>query len=181
MAIQKNRNMKDYIVLILVLLFLTSCKNNMLGQKKNDLYQDIVKAFIDHRNSETEISKEENIVIIGANTDDNIENAYWLDMWFVNPKLLKDFKYSKIYQIEGYKLIIDESLNKSNILKNSFKQTKYENLNLAEKLIEYDSKNWHIVFNSKNEVIRISPFQRSGEIKNILEKKKVKFSKDFEE
>lgn len=151
----------------------------MQSQKKDNLYQNIVKAFIDYRNSETEISKKENILIIGANTDENVENAYWFDIWFVNPKLLQNFEYTKVYEIDGYKLIIDESLNKSEILKNSFKEIKFENLNLANKLIEYDSKNWYIVFNSKNEIIRISPQQKSEMIKEILIKKGVKFSKDY--
>ena len=171
--------MKNNFFLVLVLLLTVSCKNNIQGQKKNNLYQNIVKAFIDYRNSETKISKKENILIIGANTSENVENAYWLDIWFVNPKLLQDFEYSKVYEIEGYKLIIDESLNKSDILKNSFKEIRFENLNLATELIEYDSKNWYIVFNSKNEIIRISPQKNSQEIKNLLTKKKIKFSKDF--
>ncbi|AZA48688.1 hypothetical protein EG346_11070 [Chryseobacterium carnipullorum] len=163
------------------MLLISSCKNNIYSQKNNSLYQNIVKAFIKYRNSETEISKKENILIIGASTSQNVENAYWLDVWFVNPKLLQDFKYSKVYEIEGYKLIIDESLNKSDILKHSFKETKYEDFNLATKLIDYDSKNWYIVFNSKNEVIRISPQQKSKEIKEILLKKGVKFSQEFDD
>jgi hypothetical protein len=171
--------MKNSFLLVLVLLLTASCKNSIQGQKENNLYKNIVKAFIDYRNSETEINKKENILIIGANTSENVENAYWVDIWFVNPKLLQDFEYSKVYEIEGYRLIIDESLNKSDILKNSFKETKFEDLNLATKLIDYDSKNWHIVFNSKNEIIRISPQQKSNEIKSILEKKEVKFSNDY--
>ncbi len=173
--------MKNCFLLVFTLLLISSCKNNIHSQKKNNLYQNIVKAFIDYRNSETEISKKENILIIGSNTSQNVENAYWLDVWFVNPKLLQDFKYSKVYEIEGYKLIIDESLNKSDILKHSFKETKYEDFNLATKAIDYDSKNWYIVFNSKNEVIRISPQQKSKEIKEILLKKGVKFSQEFDD
>ncbi|SHN06836.1 hypothetical protein [Chryseobacterium carnipullorum] len=173
--------MKNCFLLVFLLLLISSCKNNIYSQKNNSLYQNIVKAFIKYRNSETEISKKENILIIGASTSQNVENAYWLDVWFVNPKLLQDFKYSKVYEIEGYKLIIDESLNKSDILKHSFKETKYEDFNLATKLIDYDSKNWYIVFNSKNEVIRISPQQKSKEIKEILLKKGVKFSQEFDD
>lgn len=173
--------MKNCFLLVFLLLLISSCKNNIYSQKNNSLYQNIVKAFIKYRNSETEISKKENILIIGASTSQNVENAYWLDVWFVNPKLLQDFKYSKVYEIEGYKLIIDESLNKSDILKHSFKETKYEDFNLATKLIDYDSKNWYIVFNSKNEVIRISPQQKSKEIKEILLKRGVKFSQEFDD
>ncbi|MDV7698618.1 hypothetical protein N6B72_16955 [Chryseobacterium soli] len=173
--------MKNCFLLVFLLLLISSCKNNIYSQKKNSLYQNIVKAFINYRNSEAEISKKDNILIIGASTSQNVENAYWLDVWFVNPKLLQNFKYSKVYEIEGYKLIIDESLDKSDILKHSFQETKYEDFNLATKLIDYDSKNWYIVFNSKNEVIRISPQQKSKEIKEILLKKGVKFSQEFDD
>lgn len=164
-----------------MLIFLSSCKNHIQSQKKSNLYQTIVKAFIEDRNSDTKIDPQENILIIGANTSENIDNAYWVDMAFVNPKLLQNFEYKKVYMIDGYKLIIDESLNKSNKLNNSFIETKYENFNLAIVLIEYSLKNWHITFNSNNEIIRISPKNKSKEIKDLLIKKGVKFSKDFDD
>jgi len=126
--------MKNCFLLVVALLLISSCKNNIHSQKKNNLYQNIVKAFIDYRNSETKISKKENILIIGASTNQNDENTYWIDMWFVNPKLLKDFQYSKVYEIEGYKLIIDESLDRFADLKKSFKETKYENFNSTNRL-----------------------------------------------
>lgn len=174
--------MKNYILLVYMLLMVSSCKNTIQGQRRNNLYQSIVKAYIEYRNSKKELNNAENILTIGANTSDNIKNAYGLDISFVNPKLLHDVKYSKVYEIEGYKLIIDESLNKSDILNKSFKETRYENFNLAKDLIDYNTKNWHIIFNSKNEIIRItSPYQKSKEIKELLMRKGVKFSKNYEE
>ncbi|WP_250253471.1 hypothetical protein [Chryseobacterium sp. Marseille-Q3244] len=174
--------MKNYILLAYILLIASGCKNNIQGQKKNNLYQTIVKAYIEYRNSNKELDKNKNILLIGANTSEYYENSYWIDVSFENPKLLHDVKYSKVYEIEDYKLIIDESFEKSEILKNSFKETKYENFNLATQQIDYSVKNWHIIFNSKNEVIRItSPYQKSKEIKSLLLKKGVKFSKDYEE
>jgi len=178
MEVKKSKN---YILLVCVLIILNGCQSNISGQRKNNLYQNIVKAFIENRNSKIKIDPQTNILLIGANTNENIKDAYWLDMSFVNPKLLHNFKYTKVYEIEGYRLIVDELLNKSSELKSSFKETKYENLNLATEIIDYDSKHWLITFNSKNEIIRISPQQKSKEIKEILLKKGVKFSKDFEE
>ncbi|PQA89872.1 hypothetical protein B0A69_21870 [Chryseobacterium shigense] len=164
------------------LIILCSCKNYFYSQKKSNLYQDIVKTYIEYRNSGKILNKEENILLIGANTSKYYENSYWVDVTFVSPMLLQDVKYTKVYQIGGYKLIIDESLNKSDILNKSFKETKYENFNLAKDLIDYNTKNWHIIFNSKNEIIRItSPYQKSKEIKELLMRKGVKFSKDYEE
>ena len=135
--------------------------------------------FIENRNSEKEINKEENILVIGANKSSDMVNAYWLDISFVNPKLLYDFKYTNVYEIDGYKLIIDESLDKANDLKESFTKTKYENFNLAKDIIDYDSKYWLITFNFKDEIIRISPQQKSKNIKDLLIKKGVKFSTEF--
>lgn len=178
MEVKKSKN---YILLICVLIIVTGCRSNISGQRKNNLYQNIIRAFIENRNSKIKIDPQTNILLIGANTNENFKDAYWLDMSFVNPKLLHDFKYTKVYEIEGYRLIIDELLNKSSELKSSFKETKYENLNLATEIIDYDSKHWLITFNSKNEIIRISPQQKSKEIKELLLKKGVKFSKDFEE
>ncbi len=174
--------MRKYILLICILILANSCKSHLYSQQKKDVYQATVKAFIQDRNSQIKINPKENILIVGANNADNKENLYNVVMSFVNPKLLSGFEYSKVYIIDGYRLIIDESNepeNKSQILKNSFKETKYEDLNLAIKPIEYNSTYWLITFDSKNEITHISPFQKSKEIKNILEKKGVKFSKDY--
>ena len=173
--------MKKYLLLICIIFFSNSCSSFLHSQQKKDVYQVIVKAFIEDRNSEVKIDSGKNILIIGANDSERFENSYWLDISFVNPKLLSGFEYSKVYLIDGYRLIIDESLDKSNVLKNSFKETKFENLNQAATLIDYDSQHWLITFNSKNEVIHISPFQKSEEIKDLLLKEGIKFSKDFEE
>lgn len=174
--------MRKYILLIYILIFANSCKNHFYAQQKEDIYQVIVKEFIEERNSQIKIDPKENILMVGANITEDKENSYNIVISFVNPKLLSGFKYSKVYIIDGYRLIIDESdsqENKWQILKNSFKETKYENFNLAIQPIEYDSKYWLITFNSKNEIIRISPQKNSQEIKNLLTKKKIKFSKDF--
>lgn len=175
MEIRKNRIMKNYFLLVCILML--SCKTNIQGQRKNNLYKNIVEAYIEYRN----LDKKENILILGANKSENVENAYWVDIAFVNPKLLSGFKYSKVYKINGYKLILDESLDKSNELKNLFDEIKYENFNLAKQSIDYNLKNWHITFNSKNEIIRIAPQQKSKEIKDLLMKKGVKFCKNFDE
>ena len=71
--------------------------------------------------------------------------------------------YTKVYLIDGYRLIIDESLNNSEILKRSFKETKFENLNLAVKHIDYSVKNWYLIFNDDYEIMQ---FQRP--IKNRM-------------
>lgn len=162
------------------MIFLANnCNSYLYSQQKQNIYQIIVRAFIQDRNSQVKIDPQKNILIIGADNSERFENGYWLDISFVNPKLLFDFKYTKVYNIDGYKLIIDESLSKSSILESSFMETKYENFNLATQQIDYDSKNWLITFNWKNEIIHISPQRRSKEIKDLLLKKGIKFSKDY--
>jgi hypothetical protein len=176
--------MRKHLLLVCVFVLTNSCNSHLYSQQKKNVYEIIVKAFIEDINLKIKINPKENILIVGAAQSERFENSYWLEMSFVNPKLLSGFEYSKVYVIDGYRLIIDESKdskNKSHLLKNSFKETKYENLNLATELIDYDSKYWLITFNSKNEVISISPFQKSKDIKEILLKKGVKFSQEFDD
>lgn len=176
--------MRKYFLLICIIVLANSCKNYLHSQQNKNIYQTIVRAFIEDRNSEIKIDPKKNILIVGANTSENYKDSYNFIVSFVNPKLLTGFEYNKVYMIDGYRLIIDESnelINKSEILKKSFEETKYEDLNLAIKPIEYDSKYWFITFNSKNEIIHISPFQESKEIKEILLKKGIKFSTDYED
>lgn len=176
--------MSKYFSLVFIIILGVSCKNHLYSQQSKDVYQQVVSAFIKDRNSQVKIDPKQNILILAANTNENDMNSYNIIISFVNPKLLTGFRYSKVYKIDGYRLIIDESKdlrNKSELLKKSFKETKYEDLNLAIKPIEYDSKYWLITFNSKNEITHISPFQKSKEIKELLLKKEVKFSADFED
>lgn len=119
-----------------------------------------------------------NIIIVGAQVDEFNKDNYWIDLHFINPELLLDFKYSKVYEVEGYKLIISESLNKSYILKKSFKEIPFENFNKAKLPFTYSTNNLHITLNSKNEITEISHQQNVEIIKRILEKKGVKLSLD---
>ncbi|MBV8328518.1 hypothetical protein [Chryseobacterium sp.] len=173
--------MRKYFLLVCILILTNSCGSYLHSQQKKDIYQVIVSTFIENRNSQANINPKENVLIVGANDSDSEKDSYKIVMSFVNPKLLSGFEYSKVYMIDGYRLIIDESAAKSNILKSSFKEAKYEDLNLASQPIEYDSIYWLITFNSKNEITSISPQRKSKEIKDLLLNKGVKFSKDYED
>ncbi|MDR4954050.1 hypothetical protein REB14_17875 [Chryseobacterium sp. ES2] len=173
--------MRKYFLLVCMLILTNSCGNYLHSQQKKDIYHVIISTFIENRNSQVNISPKENVLIVGANDSDSEKGSYKIVMSFVNPKLLSGFEYSKVYMIDGYRLIIDESSNKSQILKKSFKETKFEDLNQATEMIDYDSKYWLITFNSKNEIVRIYPQQKSKEIKELLVRKGVKFSKYYEE
>lgn len=164
------------LFMLIVINIIVSCHSNVQRHKRSELFHTIVQAYIEYRNSEREFNREENILTISANTSENTEDAFGLDIGFVNPKLLYGVNYTKVYLIDGYRLIIDESLNKSEILKKSFKETKFENLNLAVKHIDYSVKNWYLIFNDDYEIIGIpAPYQKSEEIKKLLMKRNVKF------
>ncbi|MGE8534659.1 MAG: hypothetical protein ACN6OJ_08745 [Chryseobacterium sp.] len=169
---------KNIYCLLISFVLILSCSTTAFN-KENNAARNIVAGYIEFRNQQKVVSPKTNIIIIGAQSDDAKNGNYWIDLCFVNPALLMDFKYSKVYEINGYKLIISEDLDKSYLLENTFKEVPYENLNLAKMAITYNTTNWHITLNSKNEVIEILPQEKSGEIKSLLEKKGVKFSKDY--
>lgn len=171
--------MKKNIYFLLILVFLIISCSTTIFNKKNNTARNIVTSYIEFRNQQKVINPKKNIIIIGAQSDDAKNGNYWIDLCFVNPALLMDFKYSKVYEVNGYKLIVSEDLDKSYLLEKAFKEVPYENLNLAKMAITYNTTNWHITLNNKNEVVEILPQEKSEEIKNILEKKRVKFSKDY--
>ncbi|HCA05691.1 MAG TPA: hypothetical protein DEO71_00690 [Chryseobacterium sp.] len=97
---------------------------------------------------------------------------------------MSGFNYTKVYKLYNYKIIIDEALDETVMLKNAFKniqEVPYENFNLAAYPFSYNTSMWLLTFNYKNEVIQISPQEKAETIKNILEKKGIKFSKDYKE
>lgn len=169
---------KYYLLVFFVLII--SC-NATFFSKENNVAKEIVISYIEFRNQKKIVNPKSNIIIIiiGAQSDDAKNGNYWIDLCFVNPALLMDFKYSKVYEINGYKLIVSEDLDKSYILGKTFKEIPYENLNLAKIAITYNTTNWHITLNSKNEVVEILPQEKSKEIKSILEKKGIRFSKNY--
>src|SRR5690606_9437485 len=178
----ENQKNNICIILLSLIMILNSCSSFLNGQtKKNDIYKTIVQEYITYRNSERKIENEKNIILMGANSNDSIEGSYWIELFFVNPELLQDIQYSKVYTIDGYNLIIDESLDKSYLLKNSFKETTYQNFNLAKIPIDYSVTNWNITFNSENEIIKILPLKKTKIIKEILLKKGINFSKEYED
>lgn len=169
---------KQKYLLFILLILIISC-NVAPSNKENNTIKNIVISFIEFKNRQTRIDAQKNIIIASAQIDEFNKDNYWIDLHFINPELLLNFKYSKVYEIEGYKLIIGEELNKSYLLKNSFKEVPYKNLNKAKFPFTYSTDNLHITLNSKDEIIEISPQEKFGAIKSILEKKGQKFTKNY--
>ncbi|MGE8553341.1 MAG: hypothetical protein ACN6OB_05300 [Chryseobacterium jejuense] len=164
------------------ILVLFSCKAQ---DKKIDpkIVIPFIESYIDFKNKEHYVNVSDNILIVGANKIQN-ENKYWLNVYFMNPELMSGFKYTKVYKLYNYRIIIDEALDETIMLKNAFKniqEVPYENFNLASYPFSYNTSMWLLTFNYKNEVIQVSPQEKAETIKNILEKKGIKFSKDYEE
>lgn len=170
--------MKNKIKLIFTCIFmmiLFSCKS-----QNNMSVMPFIKTYIDNIQRNPSINGKDNILVVGSKKE---ENDYWVYTYLINPKYMSGFKYTNVYLLEGYKTIIDESLDKA-FLESIFKKLKklpFQNFNLAQYPYTYNPNMWRIVFNNKNEVILISPQDKAETIKSILEKKGVKFSKDYEE
>lgn len=170
--------MENKIKLIFTSIFmmiLFSCKS-----QNNTSVMSFIKTYIDESKNNPAIGSKENILIVGSKKE---EKDYWVYVYLINPNYMLDFKYTNVYLLEGYKTIIDEFLDKA-FLESIFKKLKklpFQNFNLAQYPYSYNPNMWRIVFNNKNEVILISPQDKAENIRNILEKKGVKFSKDYEE
>lgn len=157
------------------MMILFSCKS-----QNNTSVMPFIKTYIDDSKNNPAINDRENILIVGSKKE---EKDYWVYVYLINPKYMSGFKYTNVYLLDGYKMIVDESLDKS-FLESMFKKLKklpFQDFNLAKYPYNYNPNMWRIVFNNENEVILISPQEKAQTIKNILEKKGVKFSKDYEE
>lgn len=171
---------KLILVYFSLLIFIsTSCNSQDYSKKENRVIPSIIEEYIDFRNKKSTIDNNKNILVIGSSSSD--DKNLNLSVYFINPQLLSDFKYSKVYKIKEYKMIIDESLDKSNLLQDIFKKAEieYENFNLAKFPFTYNLNYWHIILNSKNEIVEILPQEKSEEIKLFLENKGLKFSKNY--
>jgi hypothetical protein len=170
------------ISFLLFFLLTISCKSQSYKKTKTVIIP-LIESYIKYKNEKTIIDNKKNIIVIGANIrdNDNQNKDLSISFYFINPQLLRNFNYSSVYSIHGYKMIVDKSLNKSDVLEYAFKDMKvpYENFNLAKVPFSYNTDYWNIILNSKNEVIEILPEEKSKKIKNMLDEKGVKFSKDY--
>ncbi|MCX8532072.1 hypothetical protein [Chryseobacterium luquanense] len=165
----------------LLLFFLTiSCKSQNYKETKNIIINS-VESYIKYKNENATIDNKKNIIIIGANSANDKDKNISVSFYFINPNLLVNFNYSKVYSMNKYKIAIDKSLNKSDILEYAFKdfEIPYENFNLAKLPYSYNHDYWNLIIDSNSEIIEILPEEKSKEIKNILEKKGVKISKNY--
>ncbi|MEJ5051780.1 hypothetical protein WH221_18260 [Chryseobacterium culicis] len=162
----------------LFLLFAISCKSQDC-KNNNAAIIPLIESYIKYKNEKTIIDSKKNILLIGANTINNKDLS--VSFYFINPQLLLNFNYSKVYSIKGYKMIFDESLNRTDILQLTFKnmEVQYENFNLGKIPFSYNTDYWNIIFNCQNEIIEILPQEKAYIIKKLLEKQKIKFSKDY--
>lgn len=171
----EGKNKLKLVLTCICLIVLFSCKS-----QKNKAIIPFIATYIDYSKNNPAINSKENILVVGSNKNTN-EKDYWVYTYLVNPKFLSGFKYSNVYLLGGYKTIIDESLNTS-FLESTFinlEKLPMEDLNLAKYPYNYNTNMWRIVFNNKDEVVLISPQEKSEEIKSLLEKKGVKFSEDY--
>ncbi|WP_131667075.1 hypothetical protein [Chryseobacterium taiwanense] len=165
---------------LLLFLLAISCKSQSYKETKTVIIP-MIECYIKYKNEKNTIDSKKNIIVIGAKIRDNDNKDLSISFYFINPQLLQSFNYSNVYSIHGYKMIVDKSLNKYDVLDYAFKgmEVPYENFNVAKAPFSYSTDYWNIILNSKNEVIEILPEEKSKKIKSTLEERRVKFSKDY--
>ena len=88
-------------------------------------------------------------------------------------------KYDKVYEFEGFKLVIMDNMNKSNILKDLFKEVAYIKFEKVGVRYLYHPKDWFLTLNNKSEVVYVESQFRFKDVVRKLKNNKVRFAKNF--
>ena len=166
-----------YFLFVFILFLFNVCVGQSLPNKKN--FTKIAKSYVDFQcDTLKSINKDSVVLIIGANSID--KDSIYFGIYFMPSGLLSDMKYDKVYEFEGFKLlIIDDKMDKSYILKGLFKETAYIKFEKVGVRYLYHPKAWYVTLNKKNEVVSVESDYRFKDVVRKLKKNRVKFAKNF--
>jgi hypothetical protein len=114
---------------------------------------------------------------MGANSIDR--DSMYLSICFLSTFYLKNVKYDKLYEFNGFKLVITDEMDKSDVLKKLFEERAYENINKSEYQFLLHPKEWHVTLNNKYEVVSVESQFRFKDVVKKLKKNKVKLASNF--
>ena len=165
--------MKTTLSILLILISVLS-----FSQDKKTI-KNFVESFVEYRTKDGGfIKKDSDVLIVGMMFRQEFQNYKSLSIWFDSSELLKDFPYKNVYQVKGFKMIVEENELAKNF-NGIFKKLPYENQKKKKTDINYDSQTWSFLFNSKNEIELIYGFTANKDLLDFLKLKNFKFAKDF--
>lgn len=171
------KKLYHFYFLIILILFLSV--NSFCQTRKNEKnIIRIAKSFVEFQyDSLKSLNMNEHILCMGANSID--KDSIYLSICFLSTYYLKDVKYDKLYEFNGFKLIITDEMDKSHILKKLFKEIAYENINKSNYRFSLHPKEWHVTLNNNNEVVSVESVFRFRDVVKKLKKNRVKFADNF--
>jgi hypothetical protein len=175
--IKRMRKLKRFYFLFIIIQYLCSNSFGQLCNKEN--FAKMAKSYIEFQyDTLKSIDKNSAILIIGASSID--KDSIHFGIYFMPSVLLFDMKYDKVYEFEGFKLIIiDDKMDKSYILKGLFKETAYIKFEKVGPGYLYHPKTWYFTLNKKNEVVSVESDYYFKDVVRKLKKNRVKFAKNF--
>jgi len=171
--------MKNRYQFILITILLLSLSFNSLGQNNdtNNIVR-IAKSYVEFQlDTFKNISEDYAVILISAISID--KDSIRLGISFVPAALLFDMEYDKVYEFEGFKLLIVDKLDKSYMLKKLFKETAYTKFEKVGVSYSYHPKDWSVTLNNKNEVVSVESVFRFKDVVRKLKKNKVKLASNF--
>ncbi|MFZ1306410.1 MAG: hypothetical protein WAR80_11260 [Ferruginibacter sp.] len=168
----------SFLFYFLFILTLFISANSFCQTANENNIKRIAKSFVEFQyDSLKYLNTKEHILFIGVNSID--KDSMYMSICFLSTYNLKDVKYDKLYEFNGFKLVITDEMDKSYILKRLFKETAYENINKSNYRLSLHPKEWHVTLNNKYEVVSVESQFRFRDVVRILKKNKVKLASNF--
>lgn len=95
--------MKTTLSILLILISVLS-----FSQDKKTI-KNFVESFVEYRTKDGGFIKDSDVLIVGMMFRQEFQNYKSLSIWFDSSELLKDFPYKNVYQVKGFKMIVEEN------------------------------------------------------------------------
>ena len=178
------------ILTFFLLAYLHLFATSVSGQKVyKDNFTKIANAYLEYTCSNPyekfthyKLTQDTSSTIYFASTFNRDRSYFFYQITFRDTNVLTDLKYKQVYSLGNFKLLIPEGWDQLGALTNLFKKRQYENLNKGKPSgasLE-DFQKWYFLMNSKYEIVQAyAGFLQQKEIIELLNKRKVKFAKNF--
>jgi hypothetical protein len=171
--------MKSILRYIFLAAFTLSFTHGYCQREGKSNFVKISTAYAKYMSTKNYVNHKDWVLII--NTSIESKDSIWFEITIKPTSKFINLKYTKVYKLNGYKLVIDEGFDSNKILTYLFHPAPFENFNKGKAgTVGYENfQRWYFLMNKKYEVVSAHSAMSIEEITNILKRNKVKLAKNF--
>ena len=176
--------MKSFTIAIILLLSIVGSGSYCQNVNKDNLRK-IVELYLKYAPKKFTLDTSNCVFIMSADSSSH-EDLFFFEITVFFTNDMFNIKYSEVYSLGRYKLIVNENSERFGILTDLFKKRPYEDLNKGKPpipgLYTHDFHHWVFLMNNRFEILQVNSYppnlRPEPSIVKRLKKNKIKFAKN---